>query len=253
MAAPRRNEVNGMAMRPRVNGRGRLPASGSDGDIRVAVVEAPLIAAASIGSFVAKRFRLVQSRADVAIIDGNTAGRDLALLVRQLRAAGTRVMVLSSFADRDNVDGALRAGAEGFLVNLKAWAELADAVRALAAGRKAYGPEVATAFAKGDKATLQIIDGQVWELDPVRLDSGRGRDSAGGAVALSPREAQILQQVATGHSNGAIAQRLGISAHTVRKHRENLMAKLGLHNVAEITAFAVRNNLIAAPDGRGVR
>jgi DNA-binding NarL/FixJ family response regulator len=161
---------------------------------------------------------------------------------------------LSSSADREWVDGALRAGAEGFLVNLKEWGEVADAVRALAAGRNAYGPEVVTAFAKGDAAMLQVIDGQVWELDPVRVDSNRAERGAakGKALALSPREAQILQQVATGRSNGAIAQTLGISAHTVRKHRENLMAKLGLHNVAEITAFAVRNNLIAAPEGRGV-
>lgn len=214
--------------------------------IRVTVVESPLIATAAISRFVAKHFRLVPSRGDVAVVDGNTAGRNLAAIVREQRSGGARVLVLSSFADRELVESALHAGAEGFLVRLAGWEELANAVRTLAAGRQAYGSEVAAAFANGIAAALHIIDGQVWELDPVRGEM-RGADG-GKALALSPREAQILQQVATGNSNTAIAKLLGISAHTVRKHRENLMAKLNLHNVAEVTAFAVRNNLISAPD-----
>ncbi len=218
--------------------------------IRVAVLESPLVAECSISAAIVRtgRFMLVQSRPLVAVIDANTVGDEVARLVGELRSGGARVLVLSSSVDRERVDAALRAGAEGFLVRLQTWAQLMQSIRTLAAGRNAYGPEVASVFADSGAEVLQVIDGQTWELDPVRLDLA-GSDEAAGArgMALSPREAQILQQVATGHSNAAIAQLLHISAHTVRKHRENLMAKLGLHNVAEVTAFAVRNNLIVAP------
>jgi len=213
--------------------------------IRIQVIENPLVEAASIVAVLGRRFLPVQAQPEVAIVDRNSTRGDTAALVRNLRFDGARVLVLASSPPRELIGEALRAGAEGFLARMESWRELVAAVRALAEGRNVYGPEVAAAFADGNAAILHVIDGQAWDLDPVRT---HGNDARGGeAPMLSPREAQILQLVATGQSNAAMAQTLHISAHTVRKHRENLMAKLGLHNVAEVAAFAVRNNLIAPP------
>ena len=61
---------------------------------------------------------------------------------------------------------------------------------------------------------------------------------------LSEREVEVFRAVVQGESSAAIAARLGVSVGTVRKHRENLMRKLKLHNVAELTAFGFRIGLV---------
>jgi DNA-binding CsgD family transcriptional regulator len=61
---------------------------------------------------------------------------------------------------------------------------------------------------------------------------------------LSARETEILMLIVDGESNGAIAERLGISVRTVEGHRARMMLKLGSENVADIVKYAVRNNLI---------
>lgn len=64
------------------------------------------------------------------------------------------------------------------------------------------------------------------------------------APVLTPREMQILSRIASGHNNREIAAALSISAKTVDRHRSNLMAKLGVHSVAELMAFALREGLL---------
>jgi two-component system response regulator NreC len=62
---------------------------------------------------------------------------------------------------------------------------------------------------------------------------------------LTPREQQILEQLATGLSNDEIADKLVISRHTVARHRENLMRKLDLHSRSELVKYAIRKGLIS--------
>jgi DNA-binding NarL/FixJ family response regulator len=214
--------------------------------IAVQVVERPLVQAASLAAGLGARFRLVESGAAVAIVDLNTVA-GAAARIDALRRAGTRVLALSSSVDPQLGAAVIRAGADGFLVAVTSFDELVDAVEALAAGRQVYGPELARAFADPDADALEVVDASEWELDPVRTDLNEKFDDT-----LSPRESQILRLVATGHSSQAIAVALAISVQTVRKHRENLMRKLDLHNVAEVTAFALRRNLLATPSAGGV-
>jgi DNA-binding NarL/FixJ family response regulator len=62
---------------------------------------------------------------------------------------------------------------------------------------------------------------------------------------LTPREKEVLQLVAEGHCNAAIASRLSLSVRTVETHRGNFMRKLGLHNQADVAAYAIRHGIIA--------
>jgi DNA-binding NarL/FixJ family response regulator len=216
--------------------------------LRVQVIERPLVGSASLARGLGLRFALVTARAEVAVLDLNSLGEPADELIRRLRQGGAKVLVLSSSAERAVVAMAIRAGADGFLVQLADFDALAQAIEALAAGRNVYGPEVAVAFADPDadpEVDLQVVDGTEWDLEPARSDEADD-------MPLSPRETQILRLVATGHSSQAIARSLAISVPTVRKHRENLMRKLGLHNVAEVTAFALRRDLLASSGAPGV-
>jgi DNA-binding NarL/FixJ family response regulator len=216
--------------------------------IRVRLFERPVIEAVSLGAALRAQFSLVEEKAQVAVLDLNTAAEEPEPLIRMLRAGGTRVLVLSSSAERGVVAMAIRAGADGFLVRVADHGELARAIETIAAGRNVYGPEVALAFADPDADLLEVVRAAEWELPPLRAEEPQD----GLADTLSPRETEILRLVATGHSSQAIARSLAISVPTVRKHRENLMRKLGLHNVAEVTAFALRRELLASPGAPGV-
>lgn len=154
-------------------------------------------------------------------LNGNDAARRIAG-----QPGRTRVLMLSMSAQRQYVRAALAAGAAGFLQKSCSMEELITAIRQIAAGNSYLGPEVA---------------GTV-------MDLARGGDasveSAGGLDCLSPREREVLQMVAEGGSNRAIAQRLHVSEATVDTHRRNLMRKLGVRGVAELTRLAIREGLI---------
>ncbi|MGF1606947.1 MAG: LuxR C-terminal-related transcriptional regulator [Rhodothalassiaceae bacterium] len=69
-------------------------------------------------------------------------------------------------------------------------------------------------------------------------------DALAGRPALTKREMQVLSRIASGHTNKEIARLMGISEKTVDRHRTNLMAKLGVHSVAELMAYALREGLL---------
>lgn len=91
------------------------------------------------------------------------------------------------------------------------------------------------------QAVRAVLDGHTFF--PPRLEqliSEKGNDTS----ALSNREKQIIRLIAEGHTSESAANVLGISPHTVRKHRENVKRKLGLGTVAELSAYAYRNQLL---------
>lgn len=210
------------------------------------VLERPVVGEAALAAKLAGRYTLVKARPEVLVIDCNSVQGGVMDTIARSRAVGARVLVLSSSTDRFLVASLLRAGVEGLVTRLMTWSDLFTAIESIAAGRRVYGPEIAEIFAQTHAIDMQVVDGQSWELDPVKSSQTSSQTSSqdNAPMALSRREAQILQLVATGRSNAAIGAALCISAHTVRKHRENLMAKLDLHNVAEVTAFAVRHKLL---------
>jgi two-component system NarL family response regulator len=137
-----------------------------------------------------------------------------------------RVVALSAYSDRRYVLEMLRAGAAGYVVKAAAGTELLRAIRAVASGRNYLCPEVA---------------GTV--IDDVKH---RDNPASHGLAALGRREREILQLIAEGQRSSAIAKRLFISVATVDTHRRNIMRKLDLHTVAQLTKYAIREGLSSA-------
>ena len=172
----------------------------------------------------------VDLRPDVVLMDIHMPGLNGTEATRQIKeqAPGVKVLVLSMHAQKQYVMAALQAGADGFLRKSCSMEELLNAIRQTARGGSYISPEVA---------------GTVMEL--VR----QPRPSAGrGLALLTPREREIVQMVAEGNSTREIAGQIHLSQATVETHRRNIMRKLGLKGVAELTRFAVREGLVSLDD-----
>jgi two-component system NarL family response regulator len=133
-----------------------------------------------------------------------------------------KVIGLSAFHDRDFVLDLMKAGASGYVTKTEAGDELLRAIQAARVNRKYLCSDVA------DIVTGALINNPEEKPDSVRLGS---------------RERQVLQLVAEGMTSVQIAASLHVSPSTVEVHRRNIMRKLDLHNVAELTKYAIRNGL----------
>lgn len=131
---------------------------------------------------------------------------------------GCAVVALSMHGDRQFVSSMIRAGAVGYVLKEAAAVELVTAVRAAALGQRYLSAAV----------------------NDLVLDDYARRLDEGDEAVLSPREQEVLQLLAEGNSTRAIAERLHLSVKTVETHRANLMGKLDLHSVAELTKYAIR-------------
>lgn len=189
-----------------------------------------VVAEAADGIEAARLIR--QLMPDVALIDLTMPGLSgLDVIARSARESPTtRCLALSMHTAENYVLEALRAGAIGYVVKDAAPEELAIAIRAAAAGQQYLSPVVA-----GHLLT-----------DYLRQQRGDTEALRNPLDALTPRQRQILQLVAEGHSTRSIADRLSISVKTVETHRAQLMERLEIRDVAGLTRFAVRNGLIAA-------
>jgi DNA-binding NarL/FixJ family response regulator len=138
----------------------------------------------------------------------------------------TKIAMLSMHADRAYVQESLRVGARGYILKESAVREVLHAVEAVM---------------RGERFLSQSVRDQVLD-DYVELVRD-ARDPAGSP--LSPREREVLQLLAEGHSTKEMASTLSISAKTVESHRKQMMDKLGMHSVAELTKYAIREGLTA--------
>ena len=137
----------------------------------------------------------------------------------------TRVIALSMHSDKRFVTGMLRAGAAGYLLKDCASQELATAIHRVAEGKKYLSPEI----------TGVVIDDF--------LQGPPAGEATAGASPLSAREREVLQLIAEGWSTKQIAAHLYVSIKTIETHRRQLMKKLDLHNIAELTKYAIREGL----------
>jgi DNA-binding NarL/FixJ family response regulator len=135
-----------------------------------------------------------------------------------------RVIALSMHSDRRFVSGMLKAGARGYLLKDCAFEELVKAVREVAEDRSYLS----------SKITDVVMDDYVKRLD--------SKESKAFSV-LSARERETLQLLAEGLNTKEIAVRMGVSAKTIETHRRQIMIKLDIHSVAELTKFAIREGL----------
>jgi DNA-binding NarL/FixJ family response regulator len=157
---------------------------------------------------------------DIAMPDLNGVEASARLRARN---PGVGVVALSAYSDKRFILEMLKAGASGYVVKAAAGTELLRAIRAVAKGQSYLCPEAASAV-----------------ISDVTADSSTPSVAA---TRLGRREREVLQLLAEGERSPAIAARLHISVATVEAHRRNIMRKLNLHSVAELTKYAIREGL----------
>jgi DNA-binding NarL/FixJ family response regulator len=138
----------------------------------------------------------------------------------------TRVIILSMHSKPNIVQKALRKGAKGYLLKNAIAEELMLAIQVASEDKIYISPSISSALLE-----------DLWNLQ-----EKAGEETI--ADLLTPRENQVLQLIAEGHTNNEIAVKLVVSVKTIEKHRANLMGKLGIHDVAGLMREAIRHDLI---------
>lgn len=184
---------------------------------------------AQAGSLAEARRAIAERPVDVAVVDLGLPDGDGVELVRDVRGSNPEgaVLVLTSVTDRGHLARAVEAGASGVLHKSCAIQAIVDAVRRLSAGESLLSPTEAVEL-------LGLAGRQREEDERARVTIGR----------LTRRERDMLQGLADGMDNEAIAARLSISVETVRTHMVNLLHKLGVETRLQALIFAVRHRLV---------
>jgi DNA-binding NarL/FixJ family response regulator len=161
---------------------------------------------------------------DLAVLDVAMPRRTGLEAARELvrRRPGLRVLMLSMHDLEEYCFQALKAGASGYVLKTVADRDLVEACRAAMRGESFLYPPTIRALMRA-------------YLDQAE----RGREGP-----LSPREREVVKLVAESHTTEEIAQLLVISPKTVERHRENILAKLGMRDRVELTRWAIRHGLV---------
>ncbi len=164
---------------------------------------------------------------DVLVLDLMMPGLNGLEVTRQVgrRSPGTRVVVLSMYANEAYVLEALRNGATGYVLKKSSPDELVQAVREVVAGQSFLSRSLSQRAIEAYKQKAQ-------EVPPDRYDR------------LTNREREVLHLAAEGYSNADIATRLSISPRTVEMHRGNMMRKLGLSAQADLIRYAFQRGIL---------
>jgi two-component system, NarL family, response regulator LiaR len=175
------------------------------------------------------------SEPDVVLLDLVMPRLDGIEAIKRIRARcpATRILVLTSFADDHTVLPAVRAGAAGYLLKDVQPPELVSAIRTVHSGEALLAPAVATMLVE----QLAAEDGA----------NGAVSEQAAGPH-LTPRELEVLAQLARGRANKAIAFELGVSERTVKTHVSNILAKLGFTDRTQAAVYAVEHGLVGRRD-----
>jgi two-component system NarL family response regulator len=162
---------------------------------------------------------------DVVVLDIRLPDVNGIEVAARLRDAGchAKLVALSAFADKRFVTAMLRSGASAYVTKSAAGTELVRAIRAVAVGDGYFSPEVAGTLAS----------------------EVRDRPLAGEAQPLARREREVLRLIAEGVRSPAIAEQMHVSVATVEVHRRNIMRKLGLRTIADLTKHAIREGIVS--------
>ncbi len=170
---------------------------------------------------------VAQHRPDLVLMDISMAGLNGLEATRQIINANphVRVIVLSMHTSEKYVLQALRAGASGYVLKGSTTRELELAIESIIRGEVFLSPAI----------SKHVID--------VYLN--RTADQTDSLGRLTPRQREILQLIAEGHSSKQIAQLLDASVKTIESHRASLMERLDIHDVAGLVRYAIRHGLVS--------
>ena len=141
-----------------------------------------------------------------------------------VKTPGIKVVALTMHSDRRFIVEMLKAGASGYLLKDCAFEELTCAIRAVVANRTYISPQLADTVIKDYVRLFPNIDFSVFSL-------------------LTPREREVLQLLSEGKSTKQIASSLRLSVKTIETYRQQIMEKLNIYSIAELTKYAVREGL----------
>jgi DNA-binding NarL/FixJ family response regulator len=177
----------------------------------------------------AKRLRPEVVIMDIAMpsLNGLEATRQILKAVPE-----ARVLILSSYSEDEYVRQLTQAGAIGYLLKHTAATELIKAIHEARHGRTYFSPAI----------SKKLLDSYQAAFRNGALPRRQGRP-------LSGREAEVLQLIAEGKPNKLIAAELAISIKTVEKHRQQVMNKLNIHDVAGLTRYAISRGIIESNSG----
>jgi DNA-binding NarL/FixJ family response regulator len=175
--------------------------------------------------------KAIELQPDVAILDISMPGLDGIEAARQIHRAvpETKILVVTMHDSDHIVRRALDAGALGYLLKSDFTDSLTKAVKAVADGKRFLTPKVSEIVLDGFLKTSS--QHQQWDRPDTRT---------------TPREIEIIRLLAGGKANKEIATLLGITVRTVETHRAKIMLKLGIHSLADLIHYALRNELTSA-------
>ncbi len=166
---------------------------------------------------------------DIIVIDITMPSLNGIEATRQLKKTNPeiKVLVLTVHDNEEYVHQILQAGASGYLLKESAVSDLVSAINAVKKGDIFLSPSISKVVVKD---FIRQTEGELGDLDSINL--------------LTGREREILQLIAEGNTNKAIAHLLKLSVKTVDVHRSHIMEKLNLHNITGLVKYSIRKGLI---------
>ena len=173
--------------------------------------------------------KTLKLKPDVVVVDISMPELDGVEVTRQIRKSlpDVKVLVLTMHESDQMIRRALDAGANGYLLKSDLIDDLPEAVRTVSENKSFLTPKISEIVLEGF------------------INAGNKPEDPKPGPRINPRELEIIRLLAEGKSNKEVSTQLGITVRTVETHRSKIMLKLGLHSLAELIHYAMRNEIIS--------